>query len=193
MDKESKKWVTVIVAGVVIFGAVAVTVIGCGEEPQATPTAVEREDTPPPYYYDAEHDRYWNPDHGHWHPGRPPEDRTTDLDEMGWLDSLDQATEAARADDTLILAYFHAEWCGWCKRLKEEVYPDPAVSDKMAGFTLLQVDIDQQPELAQRFEITGVPTTLFLNADGEPIMRRPGFMEAEAYLNMLNEAEGLAS
>lgn len=27
--------------------------------------------TPKPNQYDAENDRYWNADHGHWHPGRP--------------------------------------------------------------------------------------------------------------------------
>jgi thioredoxin-related protein len=27
---------------------------------------------PKPNEYDAENDRYWNADHGHWHPGRPP-------------------------------------------------------------------------------------------------------------------------
>jgi hypothetical protein len=28
--------------------------------------------TPEPWAYDAEKDRYWNPEHGHWHPGKPP-------------------------------------------------------------------------------------------------------------------------
>lgn len=28
--------------------------------------------TPKSNEYDAENDRYWNADHGHWHPGRPP-------------------------------------------------------------------------------------------------------------------------
>ncbi len=27
---------------------------------------------PKPNEYDAENNRYWNADHGHWHPGRPP-------------------------------------------------------------------------------------------------------------------------
>lgn len=27
---------------------------------------------PKPNEYDAENDRHWNADHGHWHPGRPP-------------------------------------------------------------------------------------------------------------------------
>lgn len=31
--------------------------------------------TPAPYEYDAEHDRYWHPGHGHWHRGRPPAQR----------------------------------------------------------------------------------------------------------------------
>ena len=29
---------------------------------------------PKPNEYDAENDRYWNAEHGHWHRGRPPTD-----------------------------------------------------------------------------------------------------------------------
>jgi len=28
--------------------------------------------TPAPWTYDAQKNQHWNPDHGHWHPGRPP-------------------------------------------------------------------------------------------------------------------------
>jgi hypothetical protein len=28
---------------------------------------------PAPWTYDAANNRYWNPEHGHWHSGRPPE------------------------------------------------------------------------------------------------------------------------
>ena len=31
------------------------------------------EERPTPWKYDAENNRYWNPDRGHWHDGRPPE------------------------------------------------------------------------------------------------------------------------
>lgn len=186
MSAEAKVWTVVIVMGVLVIAAAGIALIFRGD---AIPTAVV-DDTPPPYYYDAEHDRYWHPDHGHWHRGRPPEDA---VQEIGWLDSLEQAAEAARADNSLILAYFHAEWCGLCQRLKEETYTDSTVREKMSEFTLLQVDIDLQMELAQHYEVEGIPATLFLNADGEELMRRPGFMPPESYLEILEEASELAS
>ena len=32
-------------------------------------------EAPQPWAYDEKNDRYWNPEHQHWHPGRPPADK----------------------------------------------------------------------------------------------------------------------
>ena len=42
---------------------------------------VGADDVPEPWEYDPELDRYWNPAHGHWHPGEPPAGAATSSEE----------------------------------------------------------------------------------------------------------------
>ncbi|MFC4911048.1 thioredoxin family protein [Actinomadura gamaensis] len=66
----------------------------------------------------------------------------------------------ARSGDRPVLAYFTAKWCGPCKQfgpLVERFATDNA--DKVAT---ARIDIDAAPELAERYEILGVPTLLVI-------------------------------
>jgi hypothetical protein len=57
------RFAAIIVAAILVgLGA-----YGCAHREQA-----QRGGTPPAYYYDAANDRYWDPEHGHWHDGPPP-------------------------------------------------------------------------------------------------------------------------
>lgn len=65
---------------------------------------------------------------------------------------------------------FFATWCGPCKKVAPvfeklaEVYP---------SISFLKVDVDESPELAEKFEIQAMPTFLFLK-DGRIVKRIEG-------------------
>ncbi len=62
-----------------------------------------------------------------------------------------------------VLVDFFATWCGPCRMVSPIV---EEIADERAGkLKVGKVDVDQQPGLAQRFNITGVPT-LILFKDG---------------------------
>ncbi len=103
-------------------------------------------------------------------------------------DPVDAFAEAARRD-TLVVADFYAEWCGWCKRLEAQTLSDPEVRAALRDFTLLKIDTDRKPELAHRFGVRGLPTTVIIDAGGETVLSRAGFMPPEDYLRMLKSVQ----
>lgn len=73
---------------------------------------------------------------------------------------------------TPVVVDFYAPWCGPCRMLAPVVQ---ALAQKYAGRArFVKVNVDDAPELAERFGISGVPTLLFVR-DGEEVDRVVGF------------------
>jgi thioredoxin 1 len=62
-----------------------------------------------------------------------------------------------------VVVDFSAGWCGPC-RTYGPVFA--AVAQSTADAAFVKVDVDLHPELAHRFKVLSVPTTLVLNPDG---------------------------
>ena len=75
-------------------------------------------------------------------------------------------------DHGVVLVDFHADWCGPCKMLEPTVEEVAAETDA----TVAKVDVDELQDLAQSYQVQGVPT-LLLFVDGEPADRMVGVQE----------------
>ena len=64
-----------------------------------------------------------------------------------------------------VLADFWAAWCGPC-RMMEPVLKDLAQEWKGRA-TIVKINTDEQPALAQRFEITAMPTMVLFDKGHE--------------------------
>lgn len=68
--------------------------------------------------------------------------------------------------DRSMLIWFYATWCGHCQHfapIYDEIYDAMHTDDRYA---ILCVDIDESPELASEYEVTGIPT-IYLVKDNE--------------------------
>lgn len=70
-----------------------------------------------------------------------------------------------------VLVDFYATWCGPCKRLAPVL---SALAGEYAGrVKFVKVDVDRDPALAARYQITGVPTLLWFH-QGRAVARLTG-------------------
>ena len=76
----------------------------------------------------------------------------------------------------LVLVDFWATWCPPCRRLAPVV--DALASDYEGRLSVAKVDVDENPELAQRYGIQSIPT-LILFRDGRAVDKRLGALPKE--------------
>lgn len=112
--------------------------------------------------------------------------------QIRWLSDFDQALKQARLANKLVVIDFSATWCGPCKMMERTTFADEKVRQHMAGFVALKVDIDLQRKVAARYGVTSLPTTLVVDADGQPILGTVGFLEPRDYLRVLTGAQSKA-
>ncbi len=78
---------------------------------------------------------------------------------------------------------FWAAWCGPC-RIYKPIFHSAAESHKNVKFA--SVDVDSETEIAQRFGVMSIPTTLFFK-DGKLIDRKVGVMDEDEIASSFQE------
>ena len=109
--------------------------------------------------------------------------------ESSWLTNFEEAKAAAKKEQKLIFADFTgSDWCGWCIKLKNEVFSKPEFKEWAAEHVvLLELDYPhntpqsdelkkQNADLAKEYQIEGYPTVLFLDSKGKKV-GQSGYVE----------------
>ena len=65
--------------------------------------------------------------------------------ELSWGElPLDDEFASSSRDGKPTLVFVHASWCSYCHKLKDEVFTDSRVKDKMNEYHLVSVDGDDK-------------------------------------------------
>lgn len=91
--------------------------------------------------------------------------------------SYAEGVAAAKAEGKLVFIDIYTTWCGPCALMATNVFPQQDVGDYFnEKFVCLKIDAEKGDgvELAKRFGVTGYPTFVVLDADGNVLGSRIG-------------------
>lgn len=81
-----------------------------------------------------------------------------------------------------VLVDFYAEWCGPCQMMKPRLLD---VAERLGNEAkIVQIDIDKEKALAERFHIQSVPT-LIIFKNGKQLWRQSGIISPHALAKLL--------
>ena len=121
--------------------------------------------------------------------------------------SFDDALKAAKKEHKKVIVDIYTDWCGWCNKMDREAYSNAGIK-KIIDDDFIYVKLNAEGngvnkyngksytdgELAEYFQVTGYPTTVFLDSKGKVIefnynMYRmnnlPGYYETNEFKKVL--------
>lgn len=106
-----------------------------------------------------------------------------------------EALEKAKTEEKLIFVDAYASWCGPCKRMAAQVFPQEQVGTFFnANFVNLKIDMEkpENAEFAGKFPVSAYPTLMFIDADGKLVKKEVGAKNAEQLLDFAQKVLGRA-
>jgi thioredoxin-related protein len=96
--------------------------------------------------------------------------------------SFNDAMKLAKESDKRVIIDFYTDWCGWCKKMDAEAYSNKDIKEIIEdNFVFVKMNAEgttkvkyrgveyTESDLAINFQVTGYPTTVFLEPDGKVI------------------------
>ncbi len=114
--------------------------------------------------------------------------------EHGWYSDYQEGLRAAEEKQTLALIDFWAEWCAACFKMEKDLFTSDEFRDFVAANNIVLIRLDftdtdtqEKEDIAQKYEIHGLPTLVIADEDGEMVGKMLGFRNKELALERLSE------
>ena len=104
-----------------------------------------------------------------------------------WQEILDLAKE----QDKLIFMDAYTTWCGPCKKMAKEIFPQKTVGNFYnKNFINVKMDMEkgEGTMLSDQYGVTVYPTLLFIASDGTLVHRVAGYHNTEQFLDLGTKA-----
>ncbi len=102
-----------------------------------------------------------------------------------WRQDTDAALNEFKGNAKIIL--LSAEWCHWCKVLKDESAESPEMQELLSKIPGIVIDTDVYKELMAYYGLQGLPALLLVNAKEEVVTAHVGYMPMPQLVTMLQQ------
>jgi thioredoxin-related protein len=117
---------------------------------------------------------------------------------LNWL-SYNEGLALAEKENKYVLIYFYTDGCSWCKKMEKETFSDEEVKKILSDkFVAVKINAESnnkviengeeitERELAKLYQVTGYPTTWFLESNHSRVAPLPGYVTTEQFIPVLN-------
>lgn len=99
----------------------------------------------------------------------------------------EKALKQAKEEEKLIFVDAYAQWCGPCKKMAKDVFPQERVGEYFnSHFINLKMDMEngEGPEFGKEYPVRGFPTLMFIKPDGELLHQVVGARDVNGLLQV---------
>ncbi|HSP35347.1 MAG TPA: thioredoxin fold domain-containing protein [Thermoanaerobaculia bacterium] len=107
-----------------------------------------------------------------------------------WIKSISVAQKAAKQKKQFIFVDLFAEWCGWCHRFEQDVWPSEVFQKATSDMVMLRLDTEDGADgtrFAQKYQVTSLPTFLVIKSDMTVVGSIRGYAPPNDFVKMLND------
>ena len=107
---------------------------------------------------------------------------------------LYDAAMKAKKENKLVFVDCYTQWCGPCKKMIRDVFPQEKVGKYMnANFVSIKIDREAAyaEGLARNWQVSAYPTFIIFNADGKEIGRFMGGSDADNFIKRVAEKSAM--
>ena len=101
--------------------------------------------------------------------------------------TFEEALEIAKEEDKLIFVDAFTTWCGPCKKMSKNVFPQKEVGD-FYNENFINMKMDMESQAGRKFESTytvgSYPTFLFINGAGDIVLKDKGAKPVESFIKV---------
>ena len=105
---------------------------------------------------------------------------------------LYECIKKAKKENKLVFVDFYTSWCGPCKSLAKNIFPQSKVGDYFnPRFINCKIQCDDKgvgEKLSKKYEIVAYPTLMFIDGEGNIIHSMAGAPGADGLINFAKEA-----